>query len=189
MKPEADIARIKFPSGTQILSGIMSPEELDRQVWKGCTKLYSFGLCGGLRPGVTVGRTLTASEIHTPNWSHKIQAYGVPWYSSGKFDEANTPSQRARLYQKYGAWAIDDESFSVACVAKARNIPFGILRSVSDAWNDDVSFTSNMLNSDGSANPLAVAKAVLGHPFALAKVWRDYNTSMAALRNARIVQQ
>ena len=37
-----------------------------------------------------------------------IVPHVVPYYSSGLFDEADTADQRAAMYKKYGAHAIDD---------------------------------------------------------------------------------
>jgi len=76
---------------------------------------------------------------------------------------------------------IDDESLSVAQFAGLAKIPFAIIRVVSDGWNDDVSVTAKLLNPNGGVNPLEVFKAFATNPFAMWKIWQDYNTSMAAL--------
>ncbi len=165
------------------MQGVMTPAQLERETPWTATRLVSFGLCGGLRPGVKVGESLIASSVRTPEGTFPTHNQGVPWFSDGKFNQANTPEQKSFIYLHTGAWAIDDESYSVAMVAQKRKIPFSVARVVSDAWNDDVSFTSAMLSPSGGINYGAVATAVLTRLPSLLKTWKDYNTSMDSLRH------
>ena len=197
---EKRVAQAHAQLGTSILSGVQTVDDLQKLVPADCEGILSFGLCGGLRPDrPVVGQTLIASNLVGPDdesyqpdkdWNHRLflvtHAYTQCWFSNGQFNTANTPEQRAVIYRKTYAWCIDDESLAVAQFAKARGIKFAILRTVSDAWDDDVSITSNLLNSQGGVNIWEVIKAMTSEPAIMIKIWRDYNTSMAELGTAAI---
>jgi nucleoside phosphorylase len=200
MWSEEQLFRAHAPAGVSVLSGIQTVDDLQRLVPRECTGILSAGLCGGLRPDrPVVGQTLIASNLIGPDdesyqpdkdWNHRLfmvtHAYTQCWFSNGQFNSANTPEQRAAIYHKTYAWCIDDESLAVAQFAKARGIKFAILRTVSDAWNDDVSVTSSLLNKNGGVNIWEVIKAMTSEPTIMIKIWRDYNTSMAELGTAVI---
>jgi len=200
MDNEATIARAYAAPGTLVLQGIYSAADLDKAVPSSCTGVISFGMCGGLRPKLPiVGQTLIAWPLITPDktympdeaWVKRLfaatKAYCQPYFSSGEFNTANTPAQRAALFAQYGAWAIDDESNSVAEFSAARGIPFVVMRNVSDAWNDNVSITSNILNANGGVDPLAVLSDLVEYPEEMMEITRDYFTSNGELRTAAVM--
>jgi adenosylhomocysteine nucleosidase len=195
MKNEYDLAQKYAAPGTLVLTGIQTVADLNKNVPRECKAIMSFGMSGGLRPGLpVVGQTVLASYLVGPNgehytcdktWCNRLFAqtkfYVQPYYSSGQFNQANTPEQRAAIYKKTGAWCIDDESLWVAQFAKARGIPFVIGRNVSDQWNDDVSITSNILNANGGADVEAVIKDLFTDPVTMIKIGLDYKRSQAGL--------
>ena len=199
-QPEYEIARTHAAPGTLILTGIQTVEKLQANVPASCSTIMSFGMCGGISPTLPiVGQTLIAShlvgpigELYLPDraWIDRLYAktksYVQPWYSSGKFNEANTPEQRAKIYRWTNCWCIDDESLAVAQFAKARKIPFAIVRNVSDQWNDDVSITATLLTADGGVNPWAVFKAVISNPEAMIEIGRDYEKCKTELNVAAV---
>ena len=212
ISPEYDIARAHFPDAVH-LTGVQTLATLEAQVPPTCTAIASFGLCGGLRPQQPiVGQTVVSSTLVTPAsvyvpipphmptesyaadaaWCERIYTktlYGAhPYFSSGRFDTADTPAQRAALYDATQAWCIDDESIYVAQFAAARNIPFAVVRTVSDAWNDDVSITSRILNAGGGVNIAALLWKIAqdladpnGPEDAFTKIWQHYNASVISL--------
>lgn len=198
MQNEYDIAKRYAAPGTLILSGQQTVADLQQQVPADCKAIMSFGMSGGLRPQLPiVGQTVIASFLvddqsnsYIPDlaWTKRLFAathfYASRYYSSGRYNESNTPSQRAAIYARTQAWCVDDESLWVAQFAKARGIPFAILRNVSDAWNDDVSITSNILSVNGGANPLAVLKDVFTDPLTMEKIAVHYQTSQSQLEQA-----
>ena len=200
MQPEAAIAKAHASKGTLILTGIQTEASLQTLVPTTCTAILSFGLCGGLRPNLPiVGQTLIASSLTDPNkeiyvpdqsWNHRLfaatHAYTQSWFSNGQFNTADTPAQRQAIYKQTGAWCIDDESLAVAQFAQARKIPFAILRTVSDAWNDNVAITGKLLNAQGGVDIVATIKAFATDPEDMIKIWRDYNLSIAELGTAAI---
>jgi Phosphorylase superfamily len=196
MRNEYDIAmRYTSRDYALVLTGIQTLTDLERHVPASCEAIMSFGMCGGLRRGApTVGQTVLASYLTGPNgetyscdtfWRLRLhertQCNAQPYYSSGRFNEANTPAQRAAIYAKTGAWCIDDESLFVAQFARLRGIPFVIARNVSDQWNDDVSVTAGILNSQGQPQPLEVIRALFKEPLSLVRIGLDYRRSQAGL--------
>lgn len=186
---------------TVFLTGQMSAADFESKVPLTVTAILSFGLCGGLAPGLSVGGIALAgvlidgNTIYRPNglWTGRLaSALGVkpvPYFSTGQFNLANSPAQRAELYNQYGASAIDDESGPMAQFAKQRNIPFAILRVVSDAWNDTVPLAARQaVNPDGSSNVSSIIAWLEAHPdqaggqvLDLAKTALEYNESLATL--------
>lgn len=200
MTTEADVARAYAAKDVLVLSGVLDVEGLQKAVPASCTGILSFGLCGGLRPNLpAVGQTLIATQLLAPGgwvyqpdiaWIKRLfaatHAYCQPWFSSGVFNQANTPAQRGALYAQYGAWAIDDESFFVAQFAKGRGIPFVVMRTVSDAWDDNVSITSNILTANGGVDVFSVLSDLAADPAEMIGIWRDYSLSMTELGTAAI---
>ena len=200
MVPESQVAAAHAAAGTTLLSGDLKVADLDRLVPATCDAILSFGLCGGLRPALpVVGQTIIASRLIGPEgetyepdlaWVRRLfaatHAYTQPYFSNGLFDTADTPAQRAALYDRYGGRVIDDESLYVAQFAASRKIPFAVLRNVSDQWDDDVQVTAHLLNSSGGVDMAAVLRALVSDPAAMIKIWRAYNLSIAELGTAAV---
>jgi nucleoside phosphorylase len=195
MKNEFDVATKHAAPSTLVLTGIQMVEDLERSVPKECEAIMSFGMFGGLRPGApVVSQTVIASKLIGPDgetyevdhaWKQRLfeatRFFVQPYYSSGKFNEASTPVQRATIYGRTGAWCVDDESLWVAQFAKARKIPFVIARNCSDQWDQDVSVTSAMLTAKGGVDPLSVLKGIVTSPITMARIAYDYARSQSAL--------
>lgn len=208
MPEEKEVLTRALP-GTPILSGT-DKLDLPKLVPSDCSRIVSMGLCGGLARLTTndtdIGTIVMADtlidqagKIDNPDmrWTvavqhaakaHQLNVISVPYYSSGLVNgEANSKTQRAQLYRKYAAMAIDDESRYVAALAKERGIPFGILRAVSDDWNETLplSATGAIMNQDGSAN-IGYLLWSLGQnqgrdSVSLFRVALDFKTSLDAL--------
>lgn len=186
---------------TVFLTGQMTVADFEAKVPHIVTGILSFGLCGGLAPGLSVGGIALASvlidgkTIYRPNglWTGRLASAlnikPIPYFSTGEFNLANTPTQRAELYNQYGCSAIDDESGPMAEFAKRRGIAFAVLRVVSDAWNDTVPLAArNAVNADGSSNVGSIIAWLEAHPdqaggqiLDLAKTAMEYNQSLAVL--------
>lgn len=177
MSSEDTTAREVARWDTVFLTGMMSVVDFETKVPPTVTGIISFGLCGGLAPGLAVGSVCIASvlidgnTLYRPNglWTARLatacNAKTVPYFSTGQFDLADTPEQRADLWSKYGCSAIDDESAAMAQFAKERNLPFAIMRVVSDAWNDTVPLAArNAVNPDGTANVSSIIAWLEANP-------------------------
>jgi hypothetical protein len=198
MWSECRLAQRHVGPDNLILTGIQSAQDLERLVPKACAGIISVGLCGGLRPlAPRVAQVLVCRELALPggrlvaadhNWAARLllatRATQARWYSSGEFNQANTQGERDQLFIDTGAWAIDDETYHVALFAQARGIPWAGLRSVSDAYDDDVSIASKMLRADGTPDPWEVFKGVVTNPIALMTIYANYQKSMVTLETA-----
>jgi adenosylhomocysteine nucleosidase len=204
MTSEDATARMVARWDTVFLTGLMTVADFEAKVPPTVTGILSFGLCGGLAPGLSVGSVCLASvlidgnTLYRPNalWTTRLAGVlgvkTVPYFSTGQFNLADTPQQRADLWEKYGCAAIDDESAAMAQFAKERNIPFAILRVVSDAWNDTVPLAARQaVNADGSSNVDSIITWLKDHPdqagselIDLAKTAAEYNTALNALLEA-----
>lgn len=171
MPDEKRVLTNAFKPGTLILSGT-DKLNLLKLIPASCTRIVCMGLCGGLSPDLSVPDVVLATsvvdhaghvEYADPGWNFRavaaatdadIKLHMVPYYSSGLFDEADTSGQRAAMFKKYGAHAIDDETRYVVAEATRRNIPFNVVRPLSDDWSETLplSATGAIMNKDGSAN-------------------------------------
>ena len=202
MTDEAAIARSFSAKENQVLTGYQNTDSLETIIPHDCVGIISFGLCGGLAPCVQIGQTVLCTTLVTPNgsyradpdWLHRLflktKYYECHWYSSGEFNTADTPAQRKAIFDKTGAWVIDDETYMVAQFAKSRGIPFAAMRSCSDGYNDTVPLAArNALNPDGSSNLESVLASLAQDPgqvFNLIKIGEYYNTSLSELRTAAL---
>lgn len=202
MTDEFNIATAYAEKGTLILTGLQSLATLEQLVPQTCTGIISFGLCGGLSPGAQIGQIFIADTVITPTQTYqadiawrkrlfaKTKAYERHWYSSGIFNTADTPEQRAALFKLTGCWVIDDETAFVAQFAANRNISFQVIRAVSDSATDTVPPAArNALNSNGSSNIEEVLASVIGDPSQigdLMRIGQEYYKSLAELRTCAI---
>lgn len=195
MQNEYDVAKEFSAAGTLILTGVQTVDDLQKQVPLECSAIMSFGMAGGIRPKLPiVGQTVIADRLIGPQgeqyhcdsaWNHRLflrtKFYTQPYFSSGTYNTANTPAQRAAIFAETGAWCIDDESLWVAQFAKQRGIPFTIMRNVSDAWNDNVSITSNLLAKGGSVNVFNAIADFVSDPIEMAEIAAHYEVSQSQL--------
>ena len=110
---------------------------------KGATRLMSFGVAGGLKPGLSIGALVVGTHVVSANglwncdaaWAELLtqklpqaQRGGV-W---GSEILVPTAEDKQALYQKSGGLIVDMESQCVAEAATAAKIPFAVLRAVCD---------------------------------------------------------
>lgn len=153
----------------------------ERLVAAGATALLSFGLCGGLEPGVGVGFlavpkfVLAASPspqpppargggATDPNLSALIGPATCKTLLSGSAIAA-TAIEKAALFAATGAMAIDLESGAVAAVAARHGLPFAVLRAVCDPAGFTLPPAALLaLDAQGRIQPLRVAASILRRP-------------------------
>jgi hypothetical protein len=205
MPDEKRILSAALP-GILVLSGI-DKLNLPRLVPKDCTRLIGAGVCGGLSPDLVVPQVALATTIKhktgaaaicDPRWNQRaidaadaagIVLHPVPYYSDGLQNEANDPAQRAALFAKYGAHAIDDELRFVVAEAQRRGVPINSFRPLSDDYRAKLPLlaTGKIMNPDGSPN-LAYLATALGEDQgegseSVFKVMSDYKASLDALED------
>ena len=106
--------------------------------------IISFGIAGGLRPGLASGTIVVGtSVVHGGEtyladvpWSDRLFE-ALPNAESGAIAGSNTivaePDQKRALYMSTGAFAADMESHVVARIAAKHRVPFAVLRVIADS--------------------------------------------------------
>ena len=147
---------------------------------KGCTALLSWGIAGGLAPGLSPGslvlpKWVIAADEHTydvdPRW-HDLMVSRL----SGQLDlhtEAlaespgvlASPTEKKVLFRRTSAVAVDMESAAVARVAQAGNISFMAVRAISDPVDSPIPKSALVaFSSSGRLSVLRLLKGLVEHP-------------------------
>jgi len=123
----------------------------------GAQALVSWGMAGGLDPAFTPGTIFLPSEVISPDgatalpteqtWREQLgtrMAQQEPGQhrpvTSGRLlttpKAVGTGADKAMLFQRTGAVAVDMESLAIAEVARARQVPFIAVRVIVDSAGD-----------------------------------------------------
>ena len=116
--------------------------DLEAAIAGGCDHVLSFGTCGALNQKLKaaqivvgwrllgVGPTISANR----DWSVNLEGLsgGSPVSAAFALATVSTAAQKAAFFAATGADVIDLESYVAANGAKAHNLPFAMLRAVSD---------------------------------------------------------
>jgi adenosylhomocysteine nucleosidase len=139
---------------------------------EGAQGLISFGLAGGLKPGLMAGSIVVPSAVLEGNRvypaDYALMAFlggstGAPIYAGQKI--AETAHDKQLIFRRSRPDAVDLESGAVARVAQARGLPFAVLRAVADPWDADLPPAAmTALNDDGRLNFAAIALSLLRRP-------------------------
>lgn len=128
--------------------GAAGAERMAEQlVAQGATALISWGMAGGLDPGIPTGTLVIADRVVTAQgyvyfadtgWRQRIRSAlspGVLVHEAGLFASERlvaTPAEKATLRDRYAAGAVDMESGGVGSVASRHGLPFLVLRVIVD---------------------------------------------------------
>ena len=187
-----------LPRSVRVVISGGNSQRLAALLPKDATAVLSFGIAGGLAPGMGTGVLLLASAIWEAGetlpiderWQAALAAciparLGLLAASDTLLDSIVA---KALLYGNSGALAVDMESGVAARFALARGIPFAALRAVADGPQDAVPRAAVVgLKPDGSAAPGRVLAALLRRPTelpALLRLARASAQAHAALRLA-----
>lgn len=187
-----------LPRSVRVVISGGNSQRLAALLPKDATAALSFGIAGGLAPGMGTGVLLLASAIWEAGetlpvderWQAALAAciparLGLLAASDTLLDSIVA---KALLYGNSGALAVDMESGVAARFALARGIPFAALRAVADGPQDAVPRAAVVgLKPDGSAAPGRVLAALLRRPTelpALLRLARASAQAHAALRLA-----
>lgn len=183
-----------LPPGTAVLNAAANPEKLAAAL--GALRpsaVLSFGIAGGLDPALRPGALLVAravvAEARWPAhaaWSAALAAAtGAAMVDlAGAPQVIATPGEKAALYARSGAAAVDMES---AVIARS-GIPFAVLRAVADTADETLPpAAAEGLDEAGNPAPWRVMRALLRRPGDLPGVIRMGLRSQAALRALRAV--
>ncbi|HQT83273.1 MAG: hypothetical protein B7Z58_00230 [Acidiphilium sp. 37-64-53] len=110
-----------------------------RAIARGATILVSFGLAGGLDPGLRPGSLLIPNWIVSGQTRYRCDPELVRHMGGATVERltgadavAKTSAEKAALYETTAAAAVDLESVGVARVAALREIPFAAMRAIAD---------------------------------------------------------
>jgi hypothetical protein len=104
----------------------------------------------------------------------------------GRDEPTGSPEEKAELFARSGAGAIDMESHAVAEVAAARNVPFLVIRAIADPAKRRLPpWLSAVIGTDGRPLPRPLLAGLAAHPGDLAALLRlggDARRALKALR-------
>ena len=178
--------------------------EARRLVAEGCRALLSWGVAGGLDPALVPGDLVIPAEVVAEDggsWpvSQELSAAlaaGVPSPLRGEGQGGGghilgldrmvlSAAEKAALFERTGAVALDMESHRVALVAAAAGLPFLAVRAIGDpAGRALPALAARALGEDGRPRIGPVVAGLLRRPgdlAALLRVKRDTEAALAAL--------
>lgn len=164
--------------------------------------LCSFGLAGGLQPGLTSGSLLLPEAVIMPDgnrietdtvWRERLDYLamtegldpkGLP--IAGSDELVATPLAKTTLFETTGAAAVDMESHAVGQVAMDAKLPFVIVRVIADPHDEAIPNAARQgLGEDGQIKPLAVLMELMRRPAetgSLIRLGRESGRALSALR-------
>lgn len=177
--------------------------EADHLVRDGAEALVSFGLAGGLSTELHAGALVLSEVVLAPDgisyrvdagWREalaaRLAAAGLAW-RGGLLACSDrlvaTPRAKKRLFERTGALAVDMESHGVAAVAKARRVPFVVLRAIADPADQEVPQAAlAALGADGRTRILPLLLALARRPRDVPLLLRLARTSQPGLETLRV---
>ena len=167
----------------------------------GVGALLSFGLAGGLRPGLKPGALVLGVRVLPPSgpplatdaaWRQRVLAWcdaeGIELELAtiaGSARWVTTPEEKATLHAATGAAILDMESHLVAQAAEAAGIPFVAIRAVADPAERPVpDVARRALRPDGRIRHVRIAASLAARPRQLPATLRlaaDYRRALRAL--------
>lgn len=110
--------------------------------------VYSVGYAGALEPGLRAGEIITPARVIDAGDGSSIRIAG----GNGvlvSYKHIASPEQKSKLWQSYGAQAVDMESAAVARAAELKTVPFKAVKVISDEFDFDLPGTERFVDSDG----------------------------------------
>jgi len=195
-------ARIALGPGVSVIcsQGPRLAAHLEAAIKRGVSGIISFGIAGGLAPGLVAGQWVAAAAIKTAQ-----QRFPTDWAWTRCLLErlpgavhANIvgidapvadPADKRLLHAQTGAAAVDTESHVAARIAATHLVPFVACRAIIDAADRRLPPAALVgLRPDGTANVGAVFGSVIEQPSQLPTLVRtalDAWIARAALYRGR----
>jgi adenosylhomocysteine nucleosidase len=196
-------ARIAAGPGVQVVcreAGADLTDPLHDAIRRGCRRIISFGVAGGLAPHLRSGDIIVASSVidsgeprpTDAEWSHRLLKT-VPNASfapvAGVDAPVSDPAVKREWHCKTGAAAVDMESHIVARIAAVHKLAFAAVRVIVDPAHRRVPAAALAgMSPDGSTDPFAVLRGLLAAPseaLDLMRVARDAFFARTALERGR----
>lgn len=165
-------------------------------VKNGAKRIMSFGIAGGLEPGLPIGSMIIGTHVasHDGQWT-----CDAAWINAmtQKLPEAHcggvwgseflvpTAKDKRTLYEKSRCLIVDMESQCAAQIAAEAELPLAVVRVVCDSSDMDVPpVVMAAVNEDGSINALKAIWSLMRSPrqiSSLSYVMRGTNKAMKVL--------
>jgi hopanoid-associated phosphorylase len=176
LRAEATIAARMAGDGIRVVATGGRPARavalLDELIAGGCTHLVSFGIAGGLAPGLASGTLVLADRVIDGPQAYPCDGAWLA-RAAAALDRAGiaainapvaacaeivvTVAAKTALHQAAEAAAVDMESGPVATAARRAGLPFLVLRAIADPATCAVPPAALVgLREDGSTDALAV---------------------------------
>jgi len=165
---------------------------LSRACIEGCRSVISFGVAGGLDPGLRPGTCVVGSAILSGTtrlatdheWSQRL-LQTIPGAVHGMIAGVPAPiahpEAKRTLYTKTGAMAVDMESHIVAGVAAAHGLPMAAIRVITDpAARALPAAALAAMAPNGETDIVAMVRSVLRRPRELPALLRTALDARAA---------
>jgi hopanoid-associated phosphorylase len=195
-------ARIALGPGVSVIcsQGSHLATHLESAIKRGVSGIISFGIAGGLAPGLRAGHWVAAGAIRTGQqlfptdraWTRCLLERlpgAVHADIVGTDAPVADPSDKRLLHAQTGAAAVDTESHIAAEVAAVHQVPFVACRAIIDAADKRLPPAALVgLRADGTADVGAVFGSVLQQPSQLPTLVRtalDAWIARAALYRGR----
>jgi len=167
---------------------------------KGATALVSWGSAGGLIPALSPGRLILPERILAadqsvypvdPIWHERLysrlKGYVDP--HPGVLAQSTivlaTRSEKAALFRRTGAVAVDMESASIAQVAKEAGMPFMAIRAITDGAEMDIPRGAlDSIDEFGRVRLIGLLSFMARHPVelsALVRMGRNFRAAETTL--------
>ena len=195
---ESEAALARKIGGVQIACAGARPQKarwLARElVKKGITRLLSFGIAGGLEPGLPIGSMVIGTNVLSVDG---VTACDASWINNltQKLPEAHcgavwgsefliaTARDKRSVYEKSRCLIVDMESQCAAQIAAEAQIPLAVLRVVCDASDMDVPpLVMEAIAEDGRINVLRALKSLFRHPSQIPNLYKVGRGTSKALK-------
>jgi adenosylhomocysteine nucleosidase len=161
-----------------------------RAVAAGATALLSFGLAGGLDPGLRPGALVVPTAVLCDGTSFAADSVLLEWLGGATPHHllavetiAADVATKRRLWLATGAAALDLESGAVARVAAGHGLPFAVLRAICDPVERDLPPAAlAALDARGAIGLARVAVSVAARPGQIPTLLRLAADAAAARR-------
>jgi adenosylhomocysteine nucleosidase len=143
--------------------------------------VYSVGYAGALEPGLRVGEIITPARVIDAGDGSSIR---IPGGNSVlvSYKQVASPEQKSKLWQSYGAQAVDMESAAVARAAELKTVPFKALKVISDEFDFDLPGTERFVDSEGCFQEAQFALYAVLRPWLWRRVIRLTRNSARATK-------
>jgi hopanoid-associated phosphorylase len=177
--------------------------EAARLAAEGAAALVSFGLAGGLAPGLRPGDLLVPEVVRSaggawsvdPIWRQRahdrLTAGGLAPRSGALLGSERivaNPADKRQLFEATGAQAVDMESHEVAAAAAGARLPFLVIRALADPYDQVIpQVAREALRPDGRVRLQGMLGGLLrerGGAAALLRLARQSARGLLCLRRA-----